>query len=69
MKRSTLKLKLTLLYTFFMLLVTCAALAILFSLSNRELLATVQDRLTNRVQASGGAVVPRVTVTEGDTGV
>ena len=41
MKRLTLKLKLTLLYTFFMLLVTCAALAILFSLSNRELLATV----------------------------
>ena len=30
MKRLTLKLKLTLLYTFFMLLVTCAALAILF---------------------------------------
>ena len=50
MKRLTLKLKLTLLYTFFMLLVTCAALAILFSLSNRELLATVQDRLTHRVQ-------------------
>lgn len=59
MKRLTLKLKLTLLYTFFMLLVTCAALAILFSLSNRELLATVQDRLTHRVQNSADAVILR----------
>lgn len=59
MKRLTLKLKLTLLYTFFMLLVTCAALVILFSLSNRELLATVQDRLTHRVQNSADAVILR----------
>ena len=42
-----------------MLLVTCAALALLFSLSNRELLATVQDRLTHRVQNSADAVILR----------
>ena len=68
MKRLTLKLKLTLLYTFFMLLVTCAALAILFSLSNRELLATVQDRLTHRVQNSADAVILRDNVPAVETG-
>lgn len=39
MKRLSLKIKLTLLYTFFMVLATCAVLAILLSLSNREILA------------------------------
>ena len=48
----SLKLKLTLLYTFFMVLLTCAALAILFSLSSREILASVQARLERRVQES-----------------
>ena len=39
MKKISLKVKLTLLYTFFMVLLTCAALAILFSLSSREMLS------------------------------
>lgn len=52
MKRISLKLKLTLLYTFFMAMLTCAALAILFSLSSREILSSVQSRLEHRVQES-----------------
>ena len=52
MRRFSLKLKLTLLYTFFMLLVTCEALAILFSLSNREVLEAAQSKLERRVQES-----------------
>ena len=52
MRKLSLKLKLTLLYTFFMALLTCAALAILFSLSSREVLASAQSRLENRVQES-----------------
>lgn len=52
MRRMTLKLKLTVLYTFFMVLLTCAALAILFSLSSREILASVQAKLEHRVQES-----------------
>ena len=52
MKRMSLKIKLTLMYTFFMLLVTAAALAILFSLSSREVLSSVQTKLENRVQES-----------------
>lgn len=56
MKKISLKLKLTLLYTFFMVLLTCAALAILFSLSSREMLASVQSRLEQRVQESMGYI-------------
>lgn len=56
MKRISLKLKLTLLYTFFMAILTCAALAILFSLSSRELLSSVQSRLERRVQDSVDAL-------------
>ena len=52
MKKISLKVKLTLLYTFFMVLLTCAALAILFSLSSREMLSSVQSRLEQRVQES-----------------
>ena len=52
MKRLSLKVKLTVLYTFFMVLVTCAALAILFSLSSREILSSAQSRLEHRVQES-----------------
>ena len=52
MKKISLKLKLTLLYTFFMALLTCASLAILFSLSSREVLSSTQSRLENRVQES-----------------
>ena len=50
MRQISLKLKLTLLYTFFMILLTCVALAILFSLSSREVLASVQNKLERRVQ-------------------
>ena len=59
MKRISLKLKLTLLYTFFMALLTCAALAILFSLSSREVLSSAQARLEGRVQESVENVVSR----------
>jgi len=52
MKRLSLKLRLTLLYSFFMILVTAASLAVLFSLSSRELLASAQARLEHRVQES-----------------
>ncbi|MCC2253861.1 HAMP domain-containing protein [Ruminococcus sp. CLA-AA-H200] len=52
MRRISLKLKLTLMYTFFMLLLTCAALAILFSLSSREVLTSTQAKLERRVQES-----------------
>ena len=50
MKRLSLKLKVTLLYSFFMTLLTCAALAILFSLSNQEILASTQNTLKKQVQ-------------------
>lgn len=56
MKRLSLKVKLTLLYTFFMVLVTCAALAILFSLSSREILSSTQSRLERRVQDSADSI-------------
>ena len=52
MKRLSLKLKVTLLYSFFMTLLTCAALAILFSLSNQEILASTQNTLKKQVQES-----------------
>ncbi len=52
MKRLSLKMKLTLMYTFFMILLTCAAIAVLFSLSSREVLSSVQNTLENRVQQS-----------------
>ena len=52
MKRLSLKAKLTIVYTFFMILVICAALGILFSLSSREVLTSTQNRLETRVQES-----------------
>ena len=52
MKRMSLKFKLTLLYTFFMLLMTGAVFAVLFSLSTREILASTQSQLEHRVQES-----------------
>lgn len=52
MRGVSLKVKLTALYTFFMVLVTCAVLAVLFSLSTREVLASTQTRLERRVQES-----------------
>ena len=50
MKRFTLKLKLTIVYTFFMILVTCMALILLFSLSNREVLSSTQAALRHHVE-------------------
>lgn len=52
MRGVSLKVKLTALYTFFMVLVTCAVLAVLFSLSTREVLSSTQTRLERRVQES-----------------
>lgn len=52
MKRLSIKLRLTVLYSFFMLLVTGAALTVLFSLGSREILASVQMKLEQRVQES-----------------
>lgn len=52
MKRWSLKVKLTVLYTFFMTLVTCFALGILLSLSNQELLSSVQSDLRRQVEGS-----------------
>ncbi|HJD46030.1 MAG TPA: HAMP domain-containing protein [Candidatus Mediterraneibacter norfolkensis] len=52
MKRLSIKIRLTILYSFFMILVTGAALAVLFSLSSREILASAQARLEHRVQES-----------------
>lgn len=56
MKRLSLKLKLTLLYSFFMTLLTFAALGILFSLSNQEILASTQNTLKKQVQKSMGDI-------------
>ena len=52
MKRWSAKTKLTLLYAAFMILLTCAALAILFSLSNQEILSSVQSKLREQVEES-----------------
>ena len=52
MKRLSIKLRLTILYSFFMILLTGAARAVLFSLSSREILASVQTRLEQQVQES-----------------
>ncbi len=52
MRRWSLKAKLTVLYSFFMILVTCISLAILFSLSNQEILGSVQSQLEDQVYSS-----------------
>ena len=52
MKKLSLKVKLTILYTFFMTLVTCLSLAILFSLSSQEILTSVQSALKEQVADS-----------------
>lgn len=56
MRDLSLKWKLTLLYTVCMILVVCVALSVLFSLSNREMLSSVQANLRNQVQKSLGDV-------------
>lgn len=53
-KRNTsIKVRLTALYAVFMILLICAALGILFSLSNQEVLSSVQSELEKQVQESG----------------
>lgn len=52
MKRWTLKARLTLFYTTFLLLITCTTLGILFSMSGRKVLASVKNQLENSVQKS-----------------
>lgn len=52
MKRWSLKARLTLFYTTFMLLLTCVTLGILFSMSGREVMASVKKQLENSVQES-----------------
>lgn len=61
MKKWSLKVKLTVLYTFFMTLLTCVSLAILFSLSNQEILTSVQSDL--KEQVNGG--IDEIEIKEG----
>lgn len=56
MKRFSLKLKLTAMYSFFMVLVTCLCLAVLFSLSENEILTSAQMHLRERVQESADEI-------------
>ena len=56
MKRFSLKLKLTAMYSFFMVLVTCICLGILFSLSGNEILTSAQMHLRERVQESADEI-------------
>ena len=56
MKRFSLKLKLTAMYSFFMVLVTCLCLAVLFSLSGNEILTSAQMQLRERVQESADEI-------------
>ncbi|WP_283680834.1 sensor histidine kinase [Parablautia sp. Marseille-Q6255] len=53
MRRLSLKIKLTLLYTILMTAVTCGVFALLFSLSGKELLASVQNQLEQKVSEAG----------------
>ncbi len=52
MRKLTIKLRITLLYTFFMTILTLAALLILFSLSSREVLTSTRAKLEKEVQES-----------------
>ena len=56
MKRFSLKLKLTAMYSFFMVLMTCLCLAVLFSLSGNEILTSAQMHLRERVQESADEI-------------
>lgn len=56
MKRFSLKLKLKAMYSFFMVLVTCICLAILFSLSGKEILTSAQMHLKERVHESADEI-------------
>lgn len=52
MKKLSLKIKVTLMFTFFMTLLTCISLGLLFSLSSQEILGSVQAQLEKRVYES-----------------
>lgn len=52
MKKISLKIKVTLMFTFFMTLLTCISLGLLFSLSSQEILGSVQAQLEKRVYES-----------------
>lgn len=52
MKGWSLKIKVTLVYTLFMTLLTCVSLGLLFSLSSQEILESVQKELEDRVYDS-----------------
>ena len=52
MKKISLKMKLTLLYTLLMSGVVIIILILLFSLSSRQILSSVQSRLRNRVYSA-----------------
>lgn len=52
MKRFSIKFKLTVVYSFFMILVTGVSIAVLFSLTSNEILASVQNTLKTQVQKS-----------------
>lgn len=56
MERFSLKLKLTAMYSFFMVLVTCICLGILFSLSGKEILTSAQMHLRERVHESADEI-------------
>lgn len=56
MRRCSLKVKLTAMYSFFMVLVTCICLAILFSLSGKEILTSAQINLKERVHESADEI-------------
>ena len=53
MKKISLKIKVTLMFTFFMTLLTCISLGLLFSLSSQEILGSVQAQLEKRVYERG----------------
>lgn len=50
MKKLSVKVKLVLLYTFFMTLISVVALGILFSISSTQILASVQRQLEESVE-------------------
>lgn len=52
MNRLSLKMKLTLLYSFFMMCITCVVMGVLLSISNREIRGLVGANLQNRVVKS-----------------
>ena len=54
MRRLSLKMKLTLLYTVLMTAVVCGILVLLFSLGNRQILSSVQNQLRESVYGASG---------------